>query len=85
VFRVHPLTDVDAREMLEQIRGRPLLEGFRGAPPADQEALVQAILRVDRMVGDNPEIEELDLNPLVALAPGHGVVAIDARVRIARP
>lgn len=83
VFRVHPLRDVDAREMLEQIRGRPLLEGFRGAPPADQEALASTILRVDRMVGENPEICELDLNPLIALPPGRGVVAIDARVRVA--
>lgn len=82
VFRVHPVTDVDAREMLAQIRGRPLLEGFRGAPPADEDALVDAILRVDRMLGDNPEIRELDLNPLVALPPGRGVVAIDARIRI---
>lgn len=82
VFRVHPLTDVDAREMPEQIRGRALLEGFRGAPPADKEAIVSTILRVDRMVGENPEIRELDLNPLIALPPGRGVVAIDARIRV---
>jgi acyl-CoA synthetase (NDP forming) len=82
VFRVHPLTDLDAREMLEQIRGRRLLEGFRGSPPADKEALVDAILRIDRMVGDNAEIQELDVNPLAALRPGAGVVAIDARIRI---
>lgn len=83
-FRVHPLTDVDAREMLDQIRGRALLDGFRGAPPADREALADAILRVDRMVGDLPEIEELDLNPLFALPPGQGVVAVDARIRVER-
>lgn len=82
VFRVHPLTEVDAKEITEQIRGKPLLDGFRGAPPADKDALIDAILRVDRMVGDNPEIQELDLNPLVALPPGQGVVAIDARIRI---
>lgn len=82
VFRVHPLTDVDAREMIEKIRGLPLLEGFRGAPPADKEAIADTILRVDRMVGDNPEICELDLNPLIALPPGRGVVAIDARIRV---
>jgi acyl-CoA synthetase (NDP forming) len=81
-FRVHPLTDVDAREMLEQIRGKALLDGFRGAPPADKDALVEAILRVDRMIADNPEIQELDINPLLALPPGEGVVAIDARFRI---
>jgi acetyl coenzyme A synthetase (ADP forming)-like protein len=82
VFRVHPLTDADAREMIDQIRGRALLEGFRGMPPADKEAIASSILRVDRMVGDNPEIRELDLNPLIALPPGQGVVAIDARVRV---
>lgn len=81
-FRVHPLTDVDASEMLDHIRGRALLDGFRGAPPADKPALVDAILRIDRMVADCPEIQELDLNPLVALPPGRGVIAIDARVRI---
>jgi len=83
-FRVHPLTDVDASEMLEQIRGRPLLDGFRGAPPADKEALVDAILRVDRMVAENPEIREMDINPLTALRPGQGVVAIDVRIRVER-
>ena len=82
VFRVHPLTDVDAREMLDQIRGRALLDGFRGEPPADREALCEAILRLDRMVGEQPRILELDLNPLVALPPGQGVVALDARVRV---
>ncbi|MGE0361412.1 MAG: acetate--CoA ligase family protein [Vicinamibacterales bacterium] len=82
VFRVHPLTDVDARDMLGQIRGRALLDGFRGAPPADTAALVETILRVDRMVGEHPEIQELDLNPLSAFPPGHGVVAIDARIRV---
>ncbi len=84
VFRVHPLTEVDAREMLEKIRGKPLLDGFRGAAPADKDALVDAILRVDRMVGDNPEIQELDINPLFALPPGLGVFAIDARIRIGK-
>ena len=82
VFRVHPLTDVDAREMLDQIRGRALLDGFRGGPVADREALVDVLLRVSRLVGDLPEIRELDLNPLVACAPGLGVLAVDARIRV---
>jgi acetate---CoA ligase (ADP-forming) len=82
VFRVHPLSDIDAREMVDKIRGKALLDGFRGAPPADKDALIDAIHRVDRMVGDHPQIQELDLNPLVALPPGQGVVAVDARIRI---
>lgn len=82
VFRVHPLADNDAQDMLEQIRGRKLLEGYRGAPPADQAALVDVLLRVSRMVGDLPEIQELDINPLLALPPGQGAIALDARVRV---
>ena len=84
VFRVHPLTDLDAREMLDQIRGRALLDGFRGGPVADRDALVDVLLRLDRLVADLPEIAELDVNPLVARAPGHGAVAVDARIRIER-
>jgi len=83
VYRACPLTDQDAREMLERIRGRALLEGFRGAPPVDREALVDAILRVARMAMDLPEIVEMDLNPMMALAKGSGAIAVDARVRIA--
>jgi acetate---CoA ligase (ADP-forming) len=83
VFRIHPLTEVDAREMLEQIRGKALLDGFRGGPVADRDALVDALLRVDRLVGEVAQIAELDLNPLIARAPGAGVIAVDARIRVA--
>jgi len=82
VFRIHPVTSVDAWEMLGEIRGVKLLDGFRGTPPADRAALADALLRVSRMVGDLPEIRELDVNPLVALPPGQGVVALDARIRV---
>jgi acyl-CoA synthetase (NDP forming) len=81
-FRLHPLTELDARDLLDQIRARPLLDGFRGAPPADRDALVDAILRVDRLTADLPQIAELDLNPLIARAPGQGAIAIDARIRL---
>jgi acetyl coenzyme A synthetase (ADP forming)-like protein len=84
-FRVHPLTDVDAREMLDQIRAVKLLDGFRGGPAADREALAQILLRVSRMVGDLPQIQELDINPLIALEPGKGALAVDARIRVAAP
>lgn len=82
VYRASPLTDQDAREMLLRLRGRALLEGFRGAPAADRKALVDAILRVDRMAGDLQEILEMDINPLVAMPEGGGVVAVDARIRV---
>lgn len=84
VFRVHPLTDVDAHEMIGQIRGAKLLDGFRGGPVADREALADVLLRVSQMVGDVPEIEEMDVNPLLALGPGQGAVAVDARIRLRR-
>jgi acetate---CoA ligase (ADP-forming) len=79
-FRVHPLSDVDALEMIRSIRGRKLLEGFRGEPHADQGTLVEMILRVSQLMGDNPEIEELDINPF--LIREHGGVALDARMRV---
>jgi acetyl coenzyme A synthetase (ADP forming)-like protein len=82
VFRVNPITDVDAHEMLNQVRAVKLLDGFRGAPPADRKALVDALLRVSAMMADHAEFQELDINPLIAHAPGHGAVAADARIRV---
>ena len=81
VFRVHPVTDLDALDMVRSIRGHKLLQGVRGDPPADIPALVEAIQRVSQMASDHPSIRELDINPL--LADEKGVVAVDARVRIA--
>jgi acetyl coenzyme A synthetase (ADP forming)-like protein len=81
VFRVHPVTDLDALDMVRSIRGHKLLQGVRGDPPADIPALVEAIQRVSQMASDHPTIRELDINPL--LADEKGVVAVDARVRIA--
>jgi acyl-CoA synthetase (NDP forming) len=82
VFRLAPITDVDAAEMLDQVRGARLLDGFRGAPAADRAALTDALLRISRMTSDLPELLELDLNPLLALAPRGGVMALDARIRV---
>jgi acetyltransferase len=84
VFRIAPLTGTDAREMIDAIRGKKLLDGFRGAPPGDREAIVEALLRVSRMALEHPEIVELDINPLIANPPGQGVVAVDARVLVER-
>lgn len=82
VFRVNPITDIDAAEMLEQVRGAALLTGFRGSAGVDRTALSDVLLRVSRMVDDWPQIRELDINPLVALPPGQGAVAVDARIRV---
>ena len=81
-FRIAPLTDRDADDLLRGIRGVRLLEGYRGHPPADLEALRELLLRVSRMAIDVPEIAELDLNPVIALAPGHGCRIVDVRVRV---
>ncbi len=81
-FRVHPLTDRDARELVRSVRGARLFDGFRGAPPGDVAALEQVILRLSQLVGDHPEITEIDINPLVVLPPGDGCIALDARVAI---
>jgi acetyl coenzyme A synthetase (ADP forming)-like protein len=84
-FRVHPLTDRDAAQMVRGVRGAKLLEGYRGAPPGDVPKLEEAILRVSQLVGEFPEIAEMDLNPLKVLPPGRGCVALDARVLVRKP
>jgi acetyl coenzyme A synthetase (ADP forming)-like protein len=84
-FRVTPLDDRDAARMVREIRGFPLLEGFRGHPPADVPAIEDVLLRVSRLVEELPEVTELDLNPVFALPPGRGCRIADARVRVSRP
>jgi acetyl coenzyme A synthetase (ADP forming)-like protein len=82
-FRLHPVTDRDAGEMVDELKGAALLRGFRGAPRADEAALRETILRVSLLLSTCPEIQELDLNPVKVLRSG--VCAVDARVRIDRP
>ena len=79
--RLHPVTDQDAHEMVEGLKGVRLLRGFRGAEPADEASFRDAILRISALIGLCPEIQELDLNPVKVL-PG-GVSAIDVRIRVA--
>jgi acetyl coenzyme A synthetase (ADP forming)-like protein len=79
-FRIHPLTDSDADDMLQQVRISKLLAGVRGAPAADVDAVKLMLGRVSALVGICPEIRELDINPLIALPTG--VVAVDARIRV---
>jgi len=83
-FRVAPLTDRDADDLLHEIRGYPLLTGHRGRPAADLAALRDALLRMSCLAECVPEIAELDLNPVIALAPGAGCRVVDARIRVAR-
>jgi len=81
-FRIHPLTDVDAREMVRSVKAYQLLEGWRGAKPCDTEALEELLLRVSAMVEDLPQIAELDLNPVKVLERNNGYVVVDARVML---
>ncbi len=81
-FRITPLTDVDAREMVRAIRGFPLLEGYRGRPPADITAIEDLLLRVSWLAEEVPEIEEMDLNPVRVFPPGQGLLPVDVRVHV---
>jgi len=79
-FRVAPFSRQEAEEMIHEIRSYPLLEGIRGQPPADHEAMVDALLRISQLVTDFPEIVELDINPLMVFEQGRGATAIDMRL-----
>jgi acyl-CoA synthetase (NDP forming) len=70
--------------MVRDIKGYRLLEGYRGHPPADIAAIEDLLLRIARLVEEVPEICELDLNPVIALPPGHGCQIVDARIRVAK-
>ena len=83
-FRLPPVTDTDAAEMIERLRLHPLLDGYRGAPAGDRAALVHLIQRVSALVEAAPELREMDLNPVKVLPPGQGAVVVDARIRIGR-
>ena len=82
-FRIHPLTDADARAMVLSIRTSRLLQGYRNLPLGDVEALEEALLRVSALITALPEMIELDLNPVKVLPPGQGVRPVDARIRVA--
>ena len=77
-FRIVPLAKRDAAEMIREIKGYPLLEGYRGSEPVDVANLEAMVLKVSEFVDKNPDIKELDLNPVFAY--GDGAVAVDARV-----
>lgn len=77
-FRIVPLEKKDAREMIREIKGYPILEGFRGMEPVDVPVLEEILLKLSRFVDENPAIKELDLNPIFAYRDG--AVAADARV-----
>ena len=77
-FRLVPLEAKDADQMMAEIKGRPILDGVRGQPPADLKALRETILKVSAFVEKHPEVRELDLNPVFAYPDG--ALAVDARI-----
>ncbi len=77
-FRIVPINARDARQMIDEIKGKPLLDGYRGSDPADIGKLQELLLKVSSFVEAHPEIAELDLNPVFAYKDG--VKAVDARI-----
>jgi acyl-CoA synthetase (NDP forming) len=82
VFRALPITPADAREMISELRYGSMLDGARGAPPANREAIAQLLLEVSRIATLHPEIAEIDLNPVIARPEGCTIV--DARIVLAK-
>jgi len=78
VFRVIPVTTWDAEEMVREIKGFAVLQGYRGQEAVDLSFLVKLITRISEFIEKNPRVKELDINPLIAYADG--AVAVDARI-----
>ena len=82
-MRLVPVEPRDARAMIREIKGLPLLQGYRQYPPCDLDSLEQVILGLSRFLEANPEVRELDLNPVLCYPKG--LVAVDARVVLEEP
>jgi acyl-CoA synthetase (NDP forming) len=80
LFRLAPVSDAEARDMIAGLRSSALFDGLRGAPPADRAAIASVIRRIGQLALDFPSIAELDVNPLLIV--DGGVVAVDSRVRL---
>jgi len=81
-FRLSPVTDIDARDMLASLKTARVLDGYRGAAPGDREALIAVLQRVSALIEAIPELSEMDLNPVKVLPPGKGATVVDARMRL---
>src|SRR5439155_26546786 len=81
IFRIAPITALDAHDMVHGLRGGAILDGVRSAPPVDFAALTDTLLRVSRLAADFPDIAELDINPLLAFPDR--ACAVDARASLA--
>jgi acetyltransferase len=81
-FRVQPVSGEDAREMIASLRGYRILEGVRGESGVDLDLLAEIVERTSQLVGDHPEIREMDINPFLAFPESEECAAVDARFRI---
>jgi acyl-CoA synthetase (NDP forming) len=77
-FRIAPINEQEAKEMITEVKAYPLLQGYRGQPPADIKAIVKILLATSKLIMDHPEIKELDLNPIMAYSKG--AKTVDARI-----
>lgn len=82
-FRIAPLRELTAARMIREIRGYRILEGFRGEERSDVEKIEECLKRLSQLAIDFPEIEELDINPLIVLNQGMGALVVDARILLA--
>ena len=77
-FRIAPITEYDAKEMIHEIKGFPILDGYRGKPKADINAIVDVLLKISDLVVKHEEIHEMDLNPVFIY--DKGLICVDARI-----
>jgi len=84
-FRFHPITDLDAREMITSLRGYPLLRGFRGERGVNEALLEEMLLRLSQLLSDFPQIDQIEINPFIAGAHRRDCFAVDARISIQVP
>jgi acetyltransferase len=79
-FRLAPIRENVAEEMIKDIRSYRLLEGVRGEPASDIQAIADCLLRLSQMVSEHPQIKELDINPLIVYPQDQGAMVADARI-----
>jgi acetyl coenzyme A synthetase (ADP forming)-like protein len=83
-FRLAPLSEHEAQQMMEETKAFTLLKGIRGEPPSDVEALKNTLLRVGQLVWDFPQIVEMDINPVIVYGEGEGCIALDVKITLTK-
>ena len=81
-FRLAPINELSARNMIESTKAYKLLSGIRGEKPSDIESIIECLQRLSQLVIDFPEIQEIDINPLLVFQQGNGCKAVDGRIVI---